>query len=183
MASPGTSSQLWNSAQRLTASEVSTLDARFPFHPVILVVLNALRHQRNPHKMLVYRIFLHCSAQRLTASEVSTLELDAPPLDTHLVLNALRHQRNPHLPGRVFSPPSARCSTPYGIRGICRIRTVSNTAAMSLCSTPYGIRGHFHMSVQSGGLIETHRGSSSGGSESKLSSSRICPHLVPLEPT
>ncbi len=63
--------------------------------PLSTVVLNALRHQWNPH--------LGCSL--------------APPGRVR-VLNALRHQWNPHDARQLGHDVGVQCSTPCGINGI-----------------------------------------------------------------
>src|SRR5438128_11991875 len=81
-------------AQRLAASMESSPQA-YGRGPCPQMVLNALRHQWNPHV---------CWTQRLG---------HAP-----MVLNALRHQWNPHNLVYINFFNSYMCSTPCGINGI-----------------------------------------------------------------
>ena len=84
------------SAQRLAASMESSLIKIMASRFMRNAVLNALRHQWNPH------------------TEVCNRGVRAGT-----VLNALRHQWNPH-PGDTSLPLDAakQCSTPCGINGI-----------------------------------------------------------------
>ena len=107
-------------AQRLTASmETSPGTTRRVTSPVGVGwhVLNALRHQWNPH----------------------TVE---PPqlMPSGLVLNALRHQWNPHRLHGIAMLVLPRCSTPYGIDGILTGDGLIG-GGEDRCSTPYGING------------------------------------------
>ena len=111
-------------------------------------MLNALRHQRFVHNILI----VPRSSTPYGIRGSSTIRAIACYSVAVMVLNALRHQRFVHRAQRL-TPYSIRgsstvalyirimCSTPYGIRG-------SSTASLACqCSTPYGIRGS---STQSG---------------------------------
>ena len=110
---------------------------------VLDVVLNALRHQWNPHSHALLFLVARCvcstpcgingiltlelyngpistsSAQRLAASMESSH--NPPARDgsgDQPVLNALRHQWNPHKSLDVEDTSTNGCSTPCGINGI-----------------------------------------------------------------
>ncbi len=153
-------------AQRLTASEVSTGRLRRGLD-AILLVLNALRHQRYQQRPAPRWKLATWRAQRLTASEVSTglSGLPKPRLNNVCStpygirgINRLASELFTHWRGKSAQRLTAsevstghehagrrkgdkRCSTPYGIRGINSRDDCLRLEPHDVCSTPYGIRG------------------------------------------
>ena len=143
-------------------------------------VLNALRHQWNPHLMSSTRVFVTRCTQRLAASMESSLALRVKTRYAHIVLNALRHQWNPHARCPTFPAPSPAvlnalrhqwnphvsvigafvraclCSTPCGINGILTGTVTLSVQWIVMCSTPCGINGiltHPAQHILGGGVV------------------------------
>ena len=101
-------------AQRRERREIRSDEAEYVGSLWLLLktVLNAFRHQRNPHvTSAAVMLRLRWGAQRLSASKESApAVLASSTVQVVDVLNAFRHQRKPHRPLPTVSVLRRRCA-------------------------------------------------------------------------
>src|SRR5262249_9043224 len=90
-------------------------------------VLNALRHQWNPHDEIgIDHVIVAISPQPCAINGILTRPIGLK-LGREIVLNALRHQWNPHHIAEVAETHKIACSTPCGINGILTFNDLQAT--------------------------------------------------------